>query len=455
VNRGILVAVATLFATTASARAEQTADYDPHSQEWNGMASFVGLAEGMGFEVSPVASLEWSELSATDILVLVFPLQRIDPQRLGAFVQAGGNVLIADDFGEGKDAMTGLGLLRADVGSFRATRYQNDQLWAPIANARGDHPIANEVGDVVTNHPAAFTHVEGVTSVVAFEEGAVVVAGERGSGRFIAVSDPSILINRMLQGFPGNVQLAANMLRWLDRGGRARHVVLLRGDVPMYGDPRPFVDDAKAGELGRSIADLNFWLSERRTWLLTSTAMKALAGSLAVVLLLLALIALPVRRGPKIDGAWLRFVRPGRRDEPHGLIHAANRNAGSNLVIACILRDHTQVLLAGVTNKLEPLYTVPETQLVAEVSKVRGFVAGEALTRVYRRLRALPSRGQAAAPWSAGHMPRRDFDLLYRDVAELCRTLGSDLLYEARPGDPLSPLSTPSAAPPAVPSREA
>jgi hypothetical protein len=195
----------------------------------------------------------------------------------------------------------------------------------------------------------------------------------------------------------------------------------------MYGDPRPFIDEARSGELGRSIADLNFWLSERRAWLLTPTAMKVLAGVLASLLLLLAIFALPVRRGPKIDGAWLKYGRPSRRDEPHGLIVDADRNAGSNLVIACILRDHVQVLLAGVTDKLEPLYTVPEAQLVAEVSRAKGSLAGVALSRVYRRLRALPSRGQASAPWSAGHLARRDFDLLYRDVAELCRTLGSEL----------------------------
>ena len=51
----------------------------------------------------------------SDILVLVYPLQRVDPAQLGAFVQAGGNVVIADDFGEGKDAMQALGLLRAEV----------------------------------------------------------------------------------------------------------------------------------------------------------------------------------------------------------------------------------------------------------------------------------------------------------------------------------------------------
>jgi hypothetical protein len=414
------------LAGTAHAAGNDGADYDPQSTAWNGMASFVGLAEGMGFEVSSVSSLEWGELSAEDILVLIYPLQRVDPGRLGAFVQAGGNLVIADDFGEGKDAMAGLGLLRAEVEMPRASKYYDGRTYAPIATARGDHPLAADVGEVVTNHPAALSRVEGAIAIVGFDEGAVVVAGERGSGRFVAISDPSIFINKMLM-FRGNIQLAANLLRYLDRGGRAKHLVLLRGDVPMYGDPRPFIDDAKAGELGRSIADLNFWLSERRAWLLTPPAMKALAVALAVTLLLLALFALPVRRGPRIDGAWLRFGRPGRRDEPHTVIRDAERGTGSNLVVACVLRDHVQLLLAEATGKPEPLYTVPEAQLVAELSHARGAAAGIALGRVYRRLRALPSRGQAAAPWSAGHLARRDFDTLYRDAAELCRTLGAAL----------------------------
>jgi hypothetical protein len=413
-------------AGTARAAGNDGADYDPSSTAWNGMASFVGLAEGMGFEVTPVSSLEWGDLSADDILVLIYPLQRVDPGRLGAFVAAGGNLVIADDFGEGKDAMAGLGLLRAEVETPRASKYYDGRTYAPIATARGDHPIAADVGEVVTNHPAALTRVEGATTVVAFDEGAVVVAGERGSGHFVAISDPSIFINRMLM-FRGNIQLAANLLRYLDRSGRAKHVVLLHGDVPIYGDPRPFIDDAKAGELGRSIADLNFWLSERRAWLLTPGAMQALAIALAVALLLLALVALPARRGPRIDGAWLRFGRPGRRDEPHGVIADAEQGSGGTLVLACVLRDQVQRLLADATGKPEPLYTVSEHQLVAELSRARGAAAGAALGRVYRRLRALPSRGQAAAPWSAGHLPRRDFDTLYRDVADLCRTLGAAL----------------------------
>jgi hypothetical protein len=408
----------------------ELADYDPTSTAWNGMASFVALAEGMGFEVSPVSTLEWSDLTDDDVLVLVYPLQRVDPSRLSLFVQAGGNVLLADDFGESREAMSALGLLRADVTTPRGTRFQDNHLWAPIASVRApDHPIAVGVDDVVTNHPAALTHVEGATEVIGFEGGggAVVVAGERGTGRFVAMADPSILINRMQQ-FPGNVAVATNTLRWLARDGHARHVVLLRGDVPMFGDPRPYIADPHAGAVGKNIADMNDWLSERRAWLLTPPAMRTLAALLAIGLLALAVLALPVRRGRRIDGAWLRFGRPPRRDDAHALVAAAEAGGnGSMLVLASVLRDHAQRCLETAIGKPEPLYTLPEGELVTLVMRACGAEAGTAMSRVYRRLRALPSRSQAAAPWSSGQLTRRDFDALYRDVGELCRTLGHPL----------------------------
>ena len=86
---------------------------------------------------------------------------------------------------------------------------------------------------------------------------------------------------------------------------------------------------------------------------------------------------------------------------------------------------------AQASGRPEPLYTVPEAELIALVSSARGTIAGVALARVYRRLRQLPSRGQAAAPWSSGTLTRREFEGLYLDVAELCRTLGHELTEAA------------------------
>jgi len=430
---GLVIAGTVLVSGLARAEPVEIADYDPHSSAWNGMAQFVALAEGMGFEVTPVSDLEWGSLGAKDILFLVYPLKHVDPAKLGDFVQAGGNVVIADDFGEAGDAMTQLGLLRAETRMPRASRYYEGRLWAPIATAQGDHFLARDVGEVVTNHPAALDRVEGATTVIGFDEGALVVAGERGTGKFVAVSDPSIFINRMQQEpFHGNLQLTANILRWLSREGTANHVVLLRGDVPMYGEPQPFIDDPRGGKVGRSIASVNSWMYSWRDWLPQASAMKVIAAALALALLLLAFLALPVRRGPKIDGLWLRFSRPVRRDDPHALVTTAEAGTGSLLVLACILRDQVQADLAEASGRAEPLYTVPEAELVALVSAAKGTNAGVALARVYRKLRALPSRGQAAAPWSSGTLTRRDFESLYQDVAELCRTLGHELT-EANP----------------------
>jgi len=427
VKRLAVTAAVLLALGSGVARADSDlADYDPYSESWNGLASFKAPADGLGFTVDIRTQHEWGELTPNAILFVVYPLAKVEPSKLSSFIQAGGHAVVADDFGDSKDALAALGLLRAEVVTPRASRYQDGRVWAPIALPKGDHELARDIDEVVTNHPAALTQVEGATVILGFEDSAVVVAGERGTGRFVAISDPSIFINRMLQ-YPGNVQLATNILRWLKREGRAKNVVLLRGEVSMFGSPPPFVDDPRGGNVGRSVADVNMWLSQRREWLLTPNAMKALAAMPAVRLPVLASRALPFKRGPKIAGAWLRFGRPQRRDEPYTLVGNADKHVGSLLVLACVLRDHVQQLLADAVGNNDPLYALSENQLVQQLAAAKGTPSAGPLSRVDKPLPALPSRGPAPAPPSTAHLARREFDALYRDVAELCRTLGSPL----------------------------
>ena len=213
----------------------------------------------------------------------VYPLQKLEPSKLGAFVQAGGNVLVADDFGGSQDALAALGILRTEVATPRASRYQDGQMWAPIATPKSD-PSARQGSRRGRDEPSRRTRSgQRRDGRPRLRGQRVVVAGERGTGRFVAVSNPSIFINRMLQ-YPGNVQLAVNVLEWLDRretGTRARRIVLVIGDVSMYGDPRPFIADPRGGKVGHAVDDLNYWLFQRREWMLTPGAMKALAGTLA------------------------------------------------------------------------------------------------------------------------------------------------------------------------------
>lgn len=406
---------------------DDLADYDPTSRAWNGLTAFVGMASGAGYEVAPVATLEWGELDRDDILILMYPLERVDPSRLSAFLEAGGSALIADDFGLAKDAIARLGFIRAEVGTPQATTYWRDRSYAPIATTIAPHAITQGVDRVVTNHPAVLTHVEGATAVVSFGGGeALIVAGERGFGRFALVSDPSIFINRMLQ-FPGNFAVASNLLRWLGRG-HAQRVVLVRGDVPMYGDPRPFIDDAGAGSLGRAMGDINRWLEGGNEWLLTPSAMKAIAGALAFLLIGAALLAMPAWKRGAVSGEWLRFARPAAGDDIAHAVARADRGDSNYRVAAAVLRDAVSAAIAGAIDVRDPLYALDRPALIDRVTTACGADAGRALTILYTRLRELPTRGQATAAYGGLHVSRHEFDRLYDDAATLYRTLGQEPL---------------------------
>jgi hypothetical protein len=97
------------------------------------------------------------------------------------------------------------------------------------------------------------------------------------------------------------------------------------------------------------------------------------------------------------------------------------------LLPASVLRDVVQGILARITGRPDPLFAVGERELIGLVSAAKGPAAGRALAHVYKRLRALPSRTQAAAPWGGGTMSAGEFDVLHADARALCRTLGEEL----------------------------
>ena len=110
------------------------------------------------------------------------------------------------------------------------------------------------------------------------------------------------------------------------------------------------------------------------------------------------------------------------------LVASAEHDRAPLLVLACILRDQVQSYLVEVTRSTPSRSTrcpSPSWSRVSRrrtaptpASRSRGFIAGCARCRAAARRR----RRGARAP-----SPRRDFESLYRDVAELCRTLGHAL----------------------------
>src|SRR5207249_4750634 len=113
-----------------------------------------------------------------------------------------------------------------------ATFRGNAQL--QVATARGAGLLAAATPTLVTNHPAYF--VTSLAPALEFAPGAAaVVEGRVGEGRFVAISDPSVLINNMLE-LTEDRRFAGGLVAATCRRGQDR-IVLLSGEFAESGAP--------------------------------------------------------------------------------------------------------------------------------------------------------------------------------------------------------------------------
>ncbi len=404
------------------------ADYDPDSTSWNGLARLVALARGMGLEVYSPEQLDWNELGPGDILVILYPMQRLQPTHVAAFVRNGGRLLLADDFGDSSETLGYFSILRGSGAAVDAKRYAADRSYAPVATAwLPDHALADGAPELVTNYPAVLHDVSGAEVVYGFgDDEGVVAAGKLGNGRVIISSDPSIFINRMLQ-FPGNLQFAANAIRWLMRPGTTTRLVILRGQFELWGEPEGVLDDGTlGGKVNSTIDNFNRWLEQNKDYLLTKKALLALSILLAMVVALGAAITVPLRRKNALDGSWTRGPAGGGGVPDFERVVATYDRPGprqSYALPAAILRDIAGAELERVLEYPEPLHGLSETELYRRLSEERGDAAVAALRPIYPRLKALPGRWQAASPFGVSYVSRREFERLRSEVETLEKVL--------------------------------
>ena len=74
----------------------------------------------------------------------------------------------------------------------------------------------------------------------------------------------------------------------------------------------------------------------------------------------------------------------------------------------------------------DPLANSTEHDIAVGLTVASSNMAGSSYRRLHNRLKSLPSRVQAASPWSTGFMSRRDFERLYEDAVELYLALGEE-----------------------------
>lgn len=223
----VLVTLVTLFTLFTPARAAAAA-FDVNDTTWEGCSEFLEIARAeLGVaRVQAVAVLDWSQVGREDGVLVLHPLQALDPDETTLFMKAGGRLAIVDDYGRGEDTLRRFQIHRIASPARPMATLRNRPALAiaePIVDvvdghATGPHPVVSHVQRLVTNHATGLRHpkLSPVLRIRAINEPDVIVAvaGQVDKGRLFAMSDPSALVNMMLR-YPGNRAFASGLARYL------------------------------------------------------------------------------------------------------------------------------------------------------------------------------------------------------------------------------------------------
>jgi len=233
-----IVATALLLAVVACPSAAQGDAFDISDSTWEGCSALYDLATNeLGSDrVKAVAVLDWSAVTANDGVLVLHPLQSMDPEETEAFVRAGGRLAIVDDYGRGEETLKRFYIERTTLPTRPLQALRNKSQLAiaePVlvdekGQSTSPHPVVANVQQFVTNHGTGLRSSKRLTSVLEIRAVgeppvALALAGMVDAGRVFALGDPSGLMNQMLR-YPGNRAFAQALCHYLvDEDGGKRH----------------------------------------------------------------------------------------------------------------------------------------------------------------------------------------------------------------------------------------
>jgi len=307
--------------------AAPTGDYGLSPDPWNGLGYLLTTAEEAKVALEIVPDIDLSSISPDETVLLVYPTTPLPVDDLLAFVDSGGSLLVADDFGTAGPLLSRLDVTRSARGPSEQRHFHAEETHLPVLRPAGEHFLFFNVDEIVANHPATLTSSSPtVRPILSFDGGRehLIVEAPHGSGAVLAIADASIFLNEMQRRFYGNKQLAANVMRFYCQHEPCRVKLLIPG-----GGFSGRFDPAKhrLGTLPRDVEeavtaiDLALAdLSERLASPPLAWAVYALGAFLALVLALAALarfrrpITLPIAQDLAPRGL------PPSLDEAAGLV---------------------------------------------------------------------------------------------------------------------------------------
>ena len=207
-----------------------TDDFVVGNPFWNGLSVYSNEAK-----VVPLKSYNNlpSSTKGTALIVIPYePFTAVELAQLNNYVSSGGTLVLMDDYGFGNQVLSGLGLNMRFTGQpLLDPLYNYKNEWLPKITDFTPMPITANVSSVVLNHATCLNQTNDAT-VIAWSSAFSFLADYNGTiganepsgpfpyaayeqvsqGYVIAVADPSILINSMIN-MDNNYQFITNLVR--------------------------------------------------------------------------------------------------------------------------------------------------------------------------------------------------------------------------------------------------
>jgi hypothetical protein len=420
--------VAALLLPTAAAR-----DYDPDSADWTGLSYLRATADEARVELRFEEALDWSTVEPSDVLLFLHPEAPIDREAALAFIDDGGRVIVADDYGASGGLLEAVGI-QPVVTAPRHDAYFRDDPGFPAFDPEGTHflffNIRSAGSRIVANHPVAYELTGEAEAVLTYAGGPAFIAeAKRPPGALLAIADGSLFINEMLHQH-GDKQLAANALRYYCSGSAcAVRVVLPWAAQTGAYEPR---GPASPGTIDALFADSVRIIDESVATLSAALAQEPLLGLLALGVL--AAVILAALRLLPLGGRRPRPAWQAREPTPAGApeVMAA---ALSQARVGADFSGAVAAVGAAVERTLgstTDLGSATDRQLAARRLASRAHPADAEAREQARRsiLRALERSATVRGSALQGDGPPpivtvRDFEAIYRDARDIIEA-GSD-----------------------------
>ena len=211
--------------------------YHPLNFDWNGCSTIANAAQNVTLLVSYDKSLP----NTTSLLAIIGPsanFTRDESAKIGQFLESGGIVLLADDFGAGNSLLEALNVSALFSGKPLADLYYySKDPDFPVITDFSPSPATDNLTAIVLNRPS-YIEIGNSSSVTKIGSSSpfsimdiggrgrpfanetidsypVLVSVKIGKGMLLLVADPSMFINDMI-GLYDNMRLFQNALRMGD-----------------------------------------------------------------------------------------------------------------------------------------------------------------------------------------------------------------------------------------------